>query len=69
MSKRGSRILRYALIKAAHNVVKNNLTFKTYYDAKKSESRNHYNAFGHCTDKLIRVIFKMLSDDVAFNLE
>ena len=28
MSKRGSRVLRYALINAAHNVVKNNATFK-----------------------------------------
>ena len=35
MSKRGSRVLRYALINAAHNVVKNNSTFKAYYDAKR----------------------------------
>ena len=28
MSKRGSKVLRYALINAAHNVVKNNATFK-----------------------------------------
>lgn len=28
MSKRGSRYLRYALIYAAHNIVKNNVTFK-----------------------------------------
>ena len=32
MSKRGSRVLRYALINAAHNVVNNNQTFKAYYD-------------------------------------
>ena len=32
MSKRGSRPLRYALINAAHNVVKNNKTFRDYYD-------------------------------------
>lgn len=37
MSKRGSRVLRYALINAAHNVVKNNATFKAYYDAKRAE--------------------------------
>ena len=30
MPKHGSRVLRYALINAAHNVVKNNATFKTY---------------------------------------
>ena len=39
MSKRGSRVLRYALINAAHNVVKNNSTFKAYYDAKRAEGR------------------------------
>ena len=32
MSKRGSRVLRYALINATHNVVRNNITFKAYYD-------------------------------------
>ena len=32
ISKRVSRVLRYALMNAAHNVVKNNQTFKTYYD-------------------------------------
>ena len=69
MSKRESRVLRYALINAAHNVVKNNTTFKTYYDAKIAEGRTHYNALGHCAGKLVRIIFKMLTDDVAFNLE
>lgn len=69
MSKRGSRVLRYALINAAHNVVKNNATFKAYYDTKMAEGRTHYNALGHCAGKLVRFIFKMLSDDVTFNLE
>ena len=32
ISKRGSRILRSALMNAAHNVVKNNATFKAHYD-------------------------------------
>jgi transposase len=69
MSKRGSRVLRYALINAAHNVVKNNATFKAYYDAKMAEGRSHYNALGHCAGKLVRVIWKMLTDDVEFNLD
>ena len=69
MSKRGSRALRYALINAAHNVVKNNATFKNYYDKKVAEGRPHYNALGHCAGKLVRIIHKMLTDDVAFNLE
>ena len=69
MSKRGSTVLRYALMNAAHNVVKNNATFKAYYDAKRSENRSHYNALGHCAGKLVRVIWKMLTDEVTFNLE
>ena len=69
MSKRGSRVLRYALVNAAHNVVKNNATFKNYYDKKMAEGRTHYNALGHCAGKLVRIIWKMLTDDVEFNLE
>ena len=69
MSKRGSKVLRYALINAAHNVVKNNSTFKAYYDAKMAEGRTHYNALGHCAGKLVRVIWKMMTDKVEFNLK
>ena len=69
MSKRGSRVLRYALVNAAHNVVKNNATFKSYYDKKMAEGRSHYNALGHCAGKLVRIIWKMLTDNVEFNLD
>jgi transposase len=69
MSKRGSKALRYALVNAAHNVVKNNSTFKAYYDAKIAEGRSHYNALGHCAGKLVRIIYKMLSDNVGFDLD
>ena len=68
MSKRGSRTLRYALINAAHNVVKNNATFKAYYDAKVAEGKSHYNALGHCAGKLVRIIYKMLTEEVYFSL-
>lgn len=69
MSKRGSRPLRYALINAAHNIVRNNKTFKDYYDQKISEGKSHYNALGHCAGKLVRIIYKMLTDNVPFNLD
>ena len=69
MSKRGSRVLRYALVNEAWNVVRNNALFKAYYDAKKAEGRTHYIALGHCAAKLDRVIWKMLTDNVEFNLE
>ena len=69
MSKRGSRVLRYTLKNATHIVVKNNATFKAYYAAKRAEGRTHYNALGHCIGKFIQVIYKMLTDEVEFNLE
>ena len=69
MSKRGSRPLRYALINAAHNVVKNNNTFQNYYDQKIAEGKSHYNALGHCAGKLVRIIYKMLTDNIEFKLD
>lgn len=68
MSKRGSKLLRYALINAAWQTTLVNKTFKDYYDLKVSQGRRHYNALGHVAHKLVRVIHKMLTDNVVFNL-
>ena len=57
MSKRGNRLLRYALIWAANNVRKHNTDMNNYYEKKRTEGKNHYNALGHCAVKLIRYIF------------
>ena len=69
MSKRGSKLLRYALINAAWNVSLNNKTFNDYFILKQSQGNNHYAALGHVAHKLVRIIFKMLKDNVAFNLD
>jgi len=69
MSKRGSKLLRYALINAAWNVSLNNKTFNDYFMLKKFQGNSHYAALGHVAHKLVRVIFKILKDNVAFNLE
>ena len=69
MSKRGSGMLRYALVYSAHNVVKNNKTFREYYELKRSQGKSHYSALGHVAHKLVRVIFKMLKDNVVFDLD
>ena len=68
MSKRGSKILRYALINAAWQTTLVNKTFKDYYDLKISQGRRHYNALGHVAHKLVRIIHKMMTDNVEFNL-
>lgn len=69
MSKRGSKPLRWALVYAAHNVVKNNKVFSDYYETKRTEGHGHYSALGHCAGKLVRCIYKMLTDDIAFDLK
>lgn len=68
MSKRGNSLLRQHLILTAHNVVRNNQVFKQYYDKKRAEGKNHYNALGHCATKLLRVIFKLVKENKTFNL-
>lgn len=69
MSKRGSSLLRYALILVANNVQLNTKTFNNYYNAKKLQGKLRYNALSHCSDKLIRIIFYMLKNNVKFNLD
>ena len=68
MSKRGSGVLRYALVNAAWNVSLNNETFKSYYNDKFKQKGGHYSALGHVAGKLTRIIFKILKDNVPFDL-
>jgi transposase len=68
MSKRGSPYLRYALVNAAWNVSLNNATFGEYYNLKLSEKGRHYKALGHVAGKLTRIIFKMMKDNINFDL-
>jgi transposase len=68
MSKRGSPLLRYALIRAAWHVSNNNETFGAYYQEKLAQKGGHYKTLGHVAGKLCRVLFKMLKEDMPFNL-
>ncbi len=62
MSKRGNRLLRYALIWTANNMRKHESAFKVYYEKKRLEGKSHYNALGHCAAKLCRYIFFILNN-------
>lgn len=62
MSKRGNRLLRYALIWAANNIRKHPSKMKDYYDKKRAQGKSHYNALGHCAAKLCRYIFFILNN-------
>jgi transposase len=68
MSKRGSKLLRYALINAAWQLTLNNKTFKDYYDLKVSQGRRHYCALGHVAHKFVRVLHKIMTDNIEFDL-
>jgi len=67
MSKRGSPLLRYGLINAAHNVVKYVPVFKAYYDKKIAQGKSHYNALGHVAAKLVRLIYVLLTRNITFD--
>lgn len=69
MSKRGKKLLRYALIWSAWNVVLNNKTFRAFYECKRALGKSHYNALGHCAAKLVRCIHSMYHKNETFNLE
>ncbi len=60
MSKRGNKLLRYALIWSAFNMSRIEGPIKSYYELKKSQGKSHYNALGHCAAKLTRYIYWIL---------
>ena len=62
MSKRGNKLLRYALIWSAYNTVRHSQTMNDYYLLKRSQGKSHYNALGHCSRKLCNYIFYVLSN-------
>lgn len=68
ISKRGSKHLRYAITYAASIIIFNNDAFNTYYTTKRSEGKSYRNAIGHVSSKLVRVIFKILTENIPFNI-
>ena len=68
ISKRGSTYLRYAIYRAAFLIIYNNETFSNFYLDKRAQGKTHRVALGHVCNKLVRVIFKILTDNISFNL-
>lgn len=67
ITKRGSPHIRLSLYQAALTVCRYNATFKTYYNRKRSEGKSHRCAQGHVVRKLLRVIFKLLTENMEFD--
>lgn len=68
ISKRGSKHLRYAIHTAASIIIFNNDTSYEYYTTKRSKGKSYRNAIGHVSNKLVRVIFKTLTENIPFKL-
>ena len=68
ISKRGSKHLRYAINRAASLIIWNNETFYNYYTMKLSQGKSYMNVIGHISNKLVRIIFKLLTSNTTFNL-
>lgn len=66
MSKRGSKLLRYAMLRASGLIIWNSETYNTYYNRKLAQGKSHNNAVCHVAHKLTRVIFHMLKENVEF---
>ncbi|NLL74235.1 MAG: IS110 family transposase [Erysipelothrix sp.] len=67
ISKRGSKYLRLALYQAALPAATYNETFGNYYRMKRSQGKKHRCAQGHLVRKLLRIIFKLLQENIEFN--
>lgn len=68
ISKRGYTYLRYAIYRAAFLIIYNNDTFHKFYLQKRAQGKTHRVALGHVCNKLVRIIFKILTDNIDFDL-
>lgn len=66
MSKRGSKLLRYAMLRASGLIIWNSETYNAYYNRKLDQGKTHNNAVCHVAHKLTRVIFHMLKENIEF---
>ena len=67
MVKRGSGYLRYSLMNIANVVIRYNPTFYDFYLKKRAEGKCHRVALSHVCRKLLRVIYKLETQNIQFN--
>ena len=67
MVKHGSGYLRYSLMNIANVVIRYNPTFYDFYLKKRSEGKCHRVALSHVCKKLLRVIYKLETQNIQFN--
>lgn len=67
MVKHGSGHLRYFLMNAADYVFMHESVFTEFYYKKRSEGKSHRVALTHVAKKLVRIIYKLESENITFN--
>lgn len=67
MVKHGSGHLRYHLINAAEMVFMHEPIFTEFYYKKRNEGKTHRIALSHLAKKLVRIIYKLESENIKFN--
>ena len=67
MVKHGSGHLRYHLLNAAEMIFMHEPIFTEFYYKKRNEGKTHRVALSHVAKKLVRVIYKLESENIKFN--
>ena len=68
MNKKGSVVLRRVLMNCAESILMYNPAFYTYYRKKKDEGKSHRVAISHVARKLVRIIYKLETEHIDFDL-
>ena len=67
MVKHGSGHLRYYLLNAADYVFMHEPIFTEFYYKKRNEGKSHQVALNHVAKKLIRIIYKLETENITFD--
>ena len=67
MVKHGSGHLRYHLLNTAEMIFMHEPIFTEFYYKKRNEGKTHRVALSHVAKKLVRIIYKLESENIKFN--
>ena len=67
MNKKGSVTLRRVLMNCAESVICDNPVFYNYYRKKRDEGKAHRVALSHVARKLVRLIYKLETEQIDFD--
>ena len=68
MNKKGSVVLRRVLMNCAESILIYNPAFYSYYKKKRNEGKSHRVAISHVARKLVRIIYKLETEHIDFDL-